>query len=431
MADILPFRALYYDPAKVPLSNVLSPPYDVISAAEQAGFYARDPRNVIRLEYSKEVDPYAQAKRTLGEWLSTGVLSRDDRSSIYLLSQEFKDRIGRVVRRNGFIALCRLDGPEKRTILPHERTFPKPKEDRLKLLSQTKAMFSPIFSIYVDPSKLIENLYLKVSSEPLFLSGELEGVSHDVWRVTDARAIANLHEVLKSSQVFIADGHHRYETALEYQRIRRNENPNHTGSEGYNFAMMCFSNVVEEGLEIFPIHRVIRRLKGFDGQEFLQTLAQRFEVQPFEVSERMVRALRNRGRHSFGIVISGDRKFHLASPRDVREVDALVPPNTPRELKQLDVVLLHEYILSHLLKLHDQLGTDQPRVEFVTDESQALALVQRREAQVAFLLNPTPVEQVQAVARAGLTMPQKSTFFYPKLPAGLVMYDLERFQEAK
>jgi uncharacterized protein (DUF1015 family) len=427
VAEILPFRSLHYNAAKVSLSRVLSPPYDVISAAEQTRLYGRDPRNVVRLEYSKEVDPYTHAKRIFGEWLSAGVLSRDDRSSIYLLSQEFKDRIGRVVRRNGFIALCKLEGLEKRTILPHERTSPKPKEDRLKLLSQTKAMFSPIFSIYVYPSKLIQNLYLKVSSEPLFLSGELEGVSHDVWRVTDARVIEDLQGVLESSQVFIADGHHRYETALEYQRIRRNENPNHTGSEGYNYTMMYFSNVEEEGLEIFPIHRVIFGMSGFDPRKFLTELARGFDVQQFDTSERLLRALRGRGRHSFGIVISGDQEFSLASLRNPGEIDRLIPQNMAAELKQLDVVLLHEHILSHLLKIDDEVGTDQVRVEFVTDESQALALVQRGEAQVAFLLNPTPVEQVQAVARAGLTMPQKSTYFYPKLPAGLVMYDLERF----
>jgi uncharacterized protein (DUF1015 family) len=233
--------------------------------------------------------------------------------------------------------------------------------------------------------------------------------------------------VLKGGQVFIADGHHRYETALEYKRIRRNENPNHTGSEGYNYTMMYFSNVDEEGLEIFPIHRVIRGLKESDGQEFLHALTPRFDVQPFDTREQLVRALRERGRHSFGIAMSGDRKFYLAGLRDVHEVDALVPPNTPRQLKQLDVVLLHEYILSHLLKLNEQLGTEKPRVEFVTTESRAFELVQSGEAQVAFFLNSTPVEQVQAVARAGLTMPQKSTYFYPKLPAGLVMYDLEQF----
>lgn len=427
MADILSFHALHYNPAKVSLNEVLSPPYDVISASEQAGLCVRDSRNVVRLEYSNEVDPYSHAEKTLRGWLSTGIVARDVQSSIYLLSQRFKDRSGRVIRRNGFVALCRLEEPGNKTILPHEKTFPKPKEDRLKLLSQTKAMFSPIFSIYIDSSKWIENLHLKISSDPPFLSGELEGVSHDAWRLTDARAIADLREVLRGSQVFIADGHHRYETALEYQRIRRRENPGHTGSEGYNYTMMSFSNVEEEGLEIFPIHRVIRGLKGFDGQEFLHALAPRFDVQPFDTSERLVRALRERGRYNFGIAMSGDRRFYLAGLRNVREVDALVPPNTPRELKQLDVVLLHEYILSHLLKVNDQLGTEKPRVEFMTTELHAVELAQSGEAQLAFLLNPTPIEQVQAVARAGLTMPQKSTYFYPKLPAGLVMYDLEQF----
>jgi uncharacterized protein (DUF1015 family) len=427
VADIFPFRALHYNPGKVSVSNILSPPYDVISEDERDSLYARDSLNVVRLEYSKETDPYTNAEKTLGEWLGTGVLTQDDQSPIYLLSQKYKDGGGREVRRDGFIALCRLEGSKKRTILPHEKTFPKPKEDRLKLLSHTRAMFSPIFSIYIDPSKLIGNLHREVSLGPPFLSGEMEGVSHDVWRLTEARAIADFQSVLKGSQVFIADGHHRYETALEYQRTRRNGNPHHIGSEGYNYTMMYFSNVEEEGLEILPIHRVIRGLKGFDGRKFLEALAEGLDVQPFDTTELLFQALRNRGRQSFGIVMSGEQKVHLASIRDEHEVDALVSPSTPKELKQLDVVLLHEYILSRLLKINDHRGRDAARVEFVTDVSHALDIVQRGEAQLAFLLNPTPVEQVQAVARAGLTMPQKSTYFHPKLPAGLVMYNLERF----
>jgi uncharacterized protein (DUF1015 family) len=427
VADILPFHGIYYNPAKVRLSNVLSPPYDVISAAEQAGLYARDPQNVIRLEYSKEADPYSCAERILQEWFNAGVLVRDHQPSIYLLRQRFKGRGREIVQRNGFLALCRLEELGKKTIFPHEKTFPKPKEDRLKLLSHTKAMFSPIFSIYVDPSKLIEKLYLSVSSASPFLSGELDGVSHDVWKLTDVRAIRDLQELLKGSQIFIADGHHRYETALEYERIRERENPGHNGIEGYHYTLMYFSNVEEEGLVILPFHRLIRGMKDFNGQRFLEDLAPAFDVQQFDTSEGLFGALRSRRNHSFGIALSGDRKLYLAGLRDVQEVGTLMPQNIPGELKQLDVVLLHEYIITHLLKIDNPRGSDQPRIDFVKDESHALALVQRGEAQVAFLLNPTPVEQIQRVARAGLTMPQKSTYFYPKLPAGLVMYDLERF----
>jgi len=426
VADILPFHGIYYNPEKVRLSNVLSPPYDVISAVEQAGLYARDPQNVIRLEYSKEADPYSCAERILQEWFNAGVLVRDHQPSIYLLRQRFKGRGGEIVQRNGFLALCRLEELGKKTIFPHEKTFPKPKEDRLKLLSHTKAMFSPIFSIYSDPSKLIKKLYLSVSSKPTFLSGELDGVSHDLWKLTDPEAIRGLQEVIAGSQVYIADGHHRYETALEYERIRQRENPGHNGSEGCHYTLMYFSNVEEEGLVILPFHRLIRGMKDFDGRKFLEELAPAFDVQQFDTSEGLFRALRSQGNHSFGIAMSGDRKLYLAGLRDVQEVDALIPQSIPRELKQLDVVLLHEYVISHVLKINDQLGADQPRIDFVKDESHALALVQSGEAQVAFLLNPTPVEHVQTVARAGLTMPQKSTYFYPKLPAGLLMYDLER-----
>jgi uncharacterized protein (DUF1015 family) len=427
VAEILPFRALLYHPAKVPLGNLLSPPYDMISAAEQADFYARDARNVVRLEFSKEADPYIGADRTLHEWLRIGILSHDDQPSIYLVSQKFKDRSGRNVRRNGFAALCRLDEPRKKTVLPHEKTFPKPKEDRLRLLSQTKAMFSPIFSIYSDPSRMIEKSYVSVSSEPPFISGELEGVSHDVWRVTDGETLTQLQRVMRRSQVFIADGHHRYETALEFQRIRRSEGPSPSGSEGYNYTLMYFSNVEEEGLVVFPFHRVIRGVRDFDPRRFLEALSTGFDVRQLDDSEQLFRAFRAHAVHRFGIALAGDTKTYLATLKEAREVDDLLPHHIPKELKQLDVVLLHEYILSRVLKLDANSATSGPTVDFVRDESDAVALVREAKAQVAFLVNPTPVEQVQTVARAGLTMPQKSTYFYPKLPAGLIMYDLEHF----
>jgi uncharacterized protein (DUF1015 family) len=425
VADILPFHALYFNPARVSLGSVLSPPYDVISAAQRDELYARDPRNVVRLEYSREVDPYSDAERMLHEWLRNGVLTHDDRPSIYLLCQIFRGRRGEKVRRNGFIALCKLEEPEKRTVLPHEKTFPKPKEDRLKLLARTKAMFSPIFSMYVDPSHLIRRMHDEVSSTPPLLSGELDGVSHTVWKLSDAARAKKLQEVIKNSQIFIADGHHRYETALEHQRVRRGENPEDDGLEGHDFTLMYFSNMEEEGLVIFPIHRVIRRLRDFDAQVFLDELSRRFDVQQFESGDLLVHALAERGRLSFGIAIANERKYHLASLRNAREVDELVTSQLPKELKQLDVVLLHEYLIPRLLNTEGEPPADQFQIEFVKDESEALASVNRGEAQAAFLLNPTPVKQVKEVALAGLTMPQKTTYFYPKLPAGLVMYDLE------
>jgi uncharacterized protein (DUF1015 family) len=427
MAEIFPFRALLYDPEKVPLGNVLSPPYDMITAAEQADLYARDPRNVIRLEYSKETDPYLSADRMLHEWLQNGILSRDDQSSIYLLSQRFTDRDGKIVRRNGFMALCRLDEPEKKTILPHEKTFSKPKEDRFRLLSQTKAMFSPIFSIYSDQSKLVEKFYLSFCSEQPIVSGELAGVSHDVWRIRDEATIAQLQQVIMGSQVFIADGHHRYETALELQRARQNASARHIGSEGYNYTLMYLSNVEEEGLVVFPFHRVIRGIKEFSPRRFLEGLSTGFDIQAFDSGDQLFHAFRERGLRSFGIALAGDTKTYLATLKDAREVDDLLPHHIPKELKQLDVVLLHEYILSRVLKVDGNSATNGPTIDYVRDESDAVAHVREGKAQAAFLVRPTPVEQVQTVARAGLTMPQKSTYFYPKLPAGLIMYDLEHF----
>ena len=426
MAEILPFRGLYYNPSKVDLSKVLSPPYDVISPQEQEELYARDPRNVVQLEFGKETDRYASATKFVQDWRSDGTLNYDVEPSVYLLCQRFRDKSGRLIRRKGFLALCKLEDPETKTVLPHEKTFSKPKEDRLELLVHARAMFSPIFSIYVDPSRLLESIYDEVSKESPFLAGELESVSGDVWKVGDTETIGKLQALLRNRQVFIADGHHRYETALEYQRRRRSENRSHSGSEGYNYSLMYFTNVVEPGLVIYPIHRVIQGVRDFRREAFLAELAKQFNVEPVGTPERLVLELRARARFTFGIALKSDAPYYLAGLRDGSGIDKLIPQEIPRELKDLDVVLLHAYIIPQVLRVDTQSGQARIRMDFIKDEFKAIASVQKGHAQIAFLLNPTPVEQVQAVARAGLTMPQKSTYFYPKLPAGLVMYDLDR-----
>ena len=425
MAEILPFRALYFNPTKGELSKVLSPPYDVISSEHQEGLYARHPRNVVRLEFGKEPDRYLAAERSLGDWLMDGTLVHDDQPAVYLLAQTFRDREGRVIRRKGFLALCKLEDPEDKTILPHEKTFPKPKEDRLKLLIQTKAQFSPIFSLYVDPSRLVDDLLHSMSKEPPLLNAEFEDVGSEVWRLPDTGAISKLQALLRRSQVFIADGHHRYETALEYRRTRRSENPNHSGSEGYNFTLMYLANIEDKGLVIQPIHRVVRGLIEFDARRYLANLAYSFDVEAVDSREELMDAVRGGNRHVFGIKVAGDKKFYLARMKGTSTIDKLIPQHYLQELRELDVVLLHAYLIPRLLEMGIQSSETHVQIDFVKDEFEAIAAVEKGSAQVAFLLNPTPVEQVQAVARAGLTMPQKSTYFYPKLPAGLLMYDLD------
>ncbi len=427
MAQIQPFHGIYFSPSRLKLGDVLCPPYDVISPVHQEELYARHEKNAVRLELAKEVDRYGSAQKTWREWLSDGTLLRDAEPSIYLLCQTFRGKAGETVRRKGFLALCELEDPDSKKILPHEKTFPKPKEDRLRLLSQTRAQFSPIFSLYSDESNSAGKIFSEPSKSAPFLKGEFQGVSHEVWKISEKETIDCLQRALQNTQVFIADGHHRYETALDYQRIQRRMNPLPTGSEGYNYTLMYFSNVEDEGLVIYPIHRVIRGLKNLIPGRLLSQLTAGFTIESFESIDKLRAALESKtGEFACGVVIRGDLRYHLLTSAESSRSESELSSHLPPELQQLDVVILHTHVIPRIVAVDGRGSQDHVHIDFPSDETEAVNAVRNGSAQVAILLNPVQIAQLQAVARAGLTMPQKSTFFYPKLPAGLVMYDLER-----
>jgi uncharacterized protein (DUF1015 family) len=401
---------------------VLCPPYDIISSEKQAELYALDSRNAVRLELGREVDRYAEAARLWSEWKADGTIVQEKGPALYLLSQEFEGLDRRRSRRVGVIALATLEGRESGKILPHEKTFPKPKADRLQLLSTTKAQFSPIFCLYDDPSRTLSRIFADQSSTEPALAGEFEGTKIKVWTLTDRVLIRSVQQTLAATQVFIADGHHRYETALEYQRMQQQLHSTHTGEEGYTYTMMYLANISEEGLAVFPIHRVIRGLKDFRAEEFLSRVNREFKTMQVESLQQLITSLRGKKRFSYGVVVQGEPHYLLISLKNGTEL-----VRAPEELRALDVFLLHEYVFQRLFDIDWRSFNSGEHIRYITDEREAVDVVKRGEAQVAFLLNPTGVEQLQAVARAGLTMPQKSTYFFPKVPAGLVMYDLDRW----
>lgn len=421
MATIIPFRGIRYDQSRVSMASVVAPPYDVITPEQQNGYYDRDPHNVVRLILGREADRYASAAATYGEWRSSGVLMRDAAPAIYPLVQTFTGLDGGTVQRKGFIALCRLEEFEKKIVLPHERTLSKAKEDRFKLFQATNSNFSQVFSLYSDPGSVIDSFIAPFHRTAPVIDVEFESVRNQLWAVTDPTVVDAVARELEPKQVLIADGHHRYETGLAYRDLMRSKNPNHTGRELYNYIMMFFTNLDDEGLVIFPTHRVLHSLPSYDGGAHLSTLQQHFDLQVFPAPAMMTDALRQAGPYSYGIVSGHSSKFYVATLRDPASVSALVPDDLPAEVKQLDVVLLHQYIIRRLLGVSQEAQDKKLNIHYLQDVRESVDEVAAGTAQAAFFVKPTRIEQVRAVAKSGNVMPQKSTFFYPKLISGLVL----------
>lgn len=421
MATIRPFRGIRYNQMKVTVANVVAPPYDVITPEQQNGYYAKDPFNVIRLILGREEDRYSAAAKSYAEWQQQDVLLRELTPAIYPLVQTFKDTEGNMVRRKGFIALCRLEEFEKKIVLPHERTLSKAKEDRFKLFKATQSNFSQVFSLYSDKEKAIDAYLDPVHSTFPVIDVEFEGVRNQLWQVENGTTIDAIAKLMEPKQVLIADGHHRYETGLAYRDLMKLQNPNHTGNELYNYIMMFFTNLDDEGLVIFPTHRVIHSLPHYDGAALIATLQQHFNVQLFPTPQMMMDALKRQGKFSYGFVSSHSSKFFVATLKDPNLLGTLVPEPLPAEVKGLDVLLLHSYILRDTLGISQDAQDKKLNIHYLQSVHQSVEEVASGASQVAFFLNPTRIDEVRAVCGSGNVMPQKSTFFYPKLISGLVL----------
>lgn len=421
MATIKPFRGIRYNQMKVNIANVVAPPYDVISPEQQNGFYDKDPFNVVRLILGREDDRYSAAAQTYDEWQKNDVLLRELEPAIYPLVQTFKTTEGKEIQRKGFIALCRLEEFEKKIVLPHEKTLSKAKEDRFKLFKATKSNFSQVFTLYSDVEKKIDTFLDPIHSTYPIIDVEFEKVRNQLWQVSDPSVIESIAALMEPKQVLIADGHHRYETGLAYRDLMRSQNPNHTGNELYNYIMMFFTNLDDEGLVIFPTHRVVHSLPNFDGSALVATLQEHFNVQLFPTPQMMMDALKQFPKHAYGFVSKHSSKFFIASLKNESSLNTLITENLPAEVKELDVVLLHQYILGKLLGISQEAQDKKLNIHYIQDVHASVDEVASGASQIAFFVNPTKIEQVRAVSKSGNTMPQKSTFFFPKLISGLVL----------
>ena len=433
MADILPFRALRYDLQRVSAAQVVTQPYDKITPAMQERYYAASPYNLVRIILGhREPDQpgdnvYTRAAAYARQWRSEGFLRQDAAPSIYTYSQTFTAPSGASFERRGFIALGRVEDYSAKVVYRHEQTLSKPKADRLDLLRATRAHYEQLFLLYEDSGEIASLLTPKAGTAATIDVTDEYGVAHRVWQISDAGAVASVQEKMRAQKLVIADGHHRYETALNF----RNECRASAGSSSnpqapYEFVMMTFVNMNDPGLLVLPTHRVVHSLKNFSAEELQKASSAFFEVEEVDAALDAARAraiLQERGRGGTALLaVAANRAFILHSPKPA---GAKFFAGLSARQQALDVVQLHKCLLEGVLKLSEESIRNQQNLSYLRDAAEAMAQVRKGEANIAFLMNACPVSQVRDVALAGEVMPQKSTDFYPKLLSGLTAYALD------
>ncbi|MGH9432581.1 MAG: DUF1015 domain-containing protein [Terriglobia bacterium] len=438
MAEIIPFRALHYGTQRGErLSNLVTQPYDKISPEMQSRYYSLSPNNLVRvirasdkLEATPDENPYVRANRYFRGWIDQGILVSEHEPAVFPYSQEYTVPGQRGVKktRKGFIALLRLEDYDRRVVHRHEETLSGPKADRLSLLRTTRAHFGQIFLLYSDPSGGMESaLDAAASGRPWEQLEDEYGTLHSVWQITGPAYISAVLEAMRDKKLVIADGHHRYETALAFRNECRAQN---RLDERAEYVMATFVRMETPGLTILPTHRVIHSLAGFSWDALSAAARQAFEwteaVLP-ENSSEAARVITEKiapdGHPTLG-VYAGPGKFAVLRLRKDFDLASALP-DLPPILRGLDVVVLHRYLLEKTLGIDRQAVREEKNLRYVREIDAAIETVNRNDAQVCFLLNPTPIAAVWDAALAGRVMPQKSTDFYPKLLSGLTMYWLD------
>ena len=416
MAEIEPLRALHYDLDKTGgLQQVLAPPYDVIDAEQRADLEARSPYNVVRIDLPTGDDPYAEAARVLDQWREQGVVVEDDHPALWALEQDYTGPDGQTRTRRGFLARVRVEDYGAGRIRPHERTHPGPKEDRLKLTRATQANLSPIFSLFSDPNGAAWSaLESHRAAEPWAEATDDDGTVNRMWRIDVRDAIDAVKQTLDSAELLIADGHHRYETARVYA--------DEVGGEGpHRYVLMCLVALEDPGLTVFATHRLIRGLRADQHELLAATLRRDFDIERLPDVRSLVPTADDRVR--IGYIDAHSRQPLLLTLKDPAIADAALPDHS-EPYRRLDTAVLEELVLKGALGMTDEDIDELSDLEYARDFEQALSLVRPAGYEAAFFMTPTPVEQVRAVAASGESMPPKSTYFFPKVPTGLVFNPL-------
>jgi uncharacterized protein (DUF1015 family) len=415
MAQLEPLRALHYDLAKTGgLQPVVAPPYDVIDAKQRAELEARSPYNVVRLDLPQAPDggdPYAHAAELFGQWQSERVLVDDPEPALWALEQDYTGPDGAARTRRGFLARVRVEPYGPGRIRPHERTHPGPREDRLKLTRATKANLSPIFALFSDPEGAATGaLAATTGNEPWAQTVDDDGTVNRMWRVGDAEAIATAKNALSGAELLIADGHHRYETARVYA--------DEVGGEGeHRYVLMCLVALQDAGLTVFPTHRLVRGLRPDQHETLANALRRDFDIEPLESTDALTPTPSEQVQ--MGYIDAHFRRPFMLTLKDLAIADAALPQHA-EPYRRLDTAVLEALILKGPLEMTDERIDHLDGLGYARSDADALELVTSGQFDAAFFMAPTPVERVQAVAASGESMPPKSTYFYPKVPTGLL-----------
>jgi len=409
MAEIIPFRGLLYNVSKVSIENVLAPPYDIITPEWQESLYAQNPHNIVRIDFGKEEpgdneteNKYMRAKRCFDAWIKDGVLICSDKPSFY--AYEIIYTIHGVRKRlPGFLGLVKLEELGKGSIYPHECTHSNPKQDRLNLLKACEANTSPIFSLYKSSADGISRILSKVTLiRPYLQAADISGNLHRLWQINRTEEIEIIQQELAHKTVFIADGHHRYETSFEYQREMSVTKTSPSDRKPYDYTLMFLANLMDEGITILPTHRLIKKIP----EDIHGMLSRYFETETIENDFDIRRRLAGR-KNAFGFFRKREKVWHILTYRG-RNLSEVHPG-----LREIDVIILHEMIFKKILW--------NAEIGYEMDIAKALDQVNHGEYAAAFFLNPTRVEDVERSALSLMRMPPKSTYFYPKLLTGLVL----------
>jgi len=420
MAKVIPFKGILYNPEKVSASSVMSPPYDIVTPETKEHLYSRSPHNIIRIDFGKDKDGdsteenrYTRASSFLSDWLREGILTHDSEQSFYCYEISYEIN-GKRKKTRGFLGAVRIEELGKGKILPHEMTYSKPKSDRLNILRHCRANISPIFSLYSSAEKLTSHILQSAVKEmPFIEANNGDGFMHRLWKITDRDSIETIKKEMSGKDIFIADGHHRYETALSLKKEMEGMIPNSTGEEPFNYVLMFLANMEDEGLTLLPTHRMVEIDSDINTKNILRKYFDMQKVSSEGASDnltmkRMFEKMQDNA-HSFGLFLTNSNTYYClhfnGSNMDI---------TMPESLKKLDVTILHNFIFKKLLNVE--------HFEYEMAPDIAVERARRGSFEAVFFLNPTKIQDVKEVALAGQRMPPKSTYFYPKLLTGMVIY---------
>jgi uncharacterized protein (DUF1015 family) len=419
MAQVEPLRALHYNLEKTGgLQTVVAPPYDVIDDEQRAELEARSPYNVVRIDLPRGEDPYAEAASTLAQWRADGIVVQDGQPELWALEQDYTGPDGQSRTRRGFLARVRVENYGAGRIRPHERTHPGPKEDRLRLTRATRANLSPIFSLFSDPGNAAwKALEPSTTAAPYGEATDEDGTANRLWRVTDPDVIAAVQDALRDAELLIADGHHRYETARTYAE--------EVGGEGdHRYVLMDLVALEDPGLTVFPTHRLVRGLTAEQQEALAEAIRRDFEVEELDDARQLTTLEPVPGKVRIGYIDSHFKRPFVLTLKDEQTADQALPDHAP-PYRRLDTAVLEALLLKGALGMTDDDIDHLNGLGYARDGAQALELIDSGEYDAAFMLAPIPVEQIQEVAAAGESMPPKSTYFFPKVPTGLLFNTLD------